>query len=102
MLGWLKLVMLRTKAIAVVERDFGRPLQIAGGRDTELFNIATRLAHQAGGNEYDAATAFVLAEAMTATTPADRSLVGKVTRLLPQMRFPASAEEQLLQAIRPR
>jgi hypothetical protein len=44
------------KTIAVVELDYRFKLEIAGGRDTTLFNQATRLASDQGGNEYDAAS----------------------------------------------
>jgi hypothetical protein len=56
MFGWFRLIGLRMKTIAVVELDYRFKLEIAGGRHTTLFNEATRLTRDQGGNEYDAAS----------------------------------------------
>lgn len=62
MLRWLGLVGLRTKTLVVIEREYGAKLEVAGGRDSDLFNKSTRLARDFGGNEYDAAAVFMAAD----------------------------------------
>lgn len=59
MFRWFGLVGLRMKTIAVVEREYGRKVEVAVGADTVLFNRMTRLARDFGGNEYDAAAMFL-------------------------------------------
>ena len=63
MFGWFGLVGLRMRTIAVVEREYGARLEVAGGSDSDLFNKTTRLARDFGGNEYDAAAVFMVTDA---------------------------------------
>lgn len=108
MFRWFGLVGLRMKTIAVVEREYGSRLDVAGGPDTTLFNQTTRLARDFGGNEYDAAAVFMVVDA------AKRIRLGLPLRLnlpdtlkrtnahLPLMRQPAcvyEATERALAAI---
>jgi len=51
MLGWFRLVGLRMRTIAVVELDYGRKLNVAGGADTAVFNMTTRQYAKLGLNE---------------------------------------------------
>lgn len=62
MFGFVRLIGLRMKTIAVVELDYGRKLEVAGGLDTPTFNRATRIARDIGGNEYDAAALFMMVD----------------------------------------
>ena len=63
MFRWFGLIWLRTKTVAVVEREYGRKLHVAGGPDGQLFNRMTRMARDFGGNENDAAAVFMVADA---------------------------------------
>lgn len=63
MFGWLGLVGLRSRTIAVVELEYGLRLDVAGGADSDLFNKTTRLVRSFGGNEYDAAAVFLVTDA---------------------------------------
>lgn len=101
MLRWFKLIGLRTRAIVVVEREYGRKLSVAGGPDAALFNAMTRRSRDLGGNEYDAAAAFIAADAMIALHNGEDGAVGMFTviattmRLIPQMARPDIAEQNL-------
>lgn len=66
MFGFVRVIALRMRTIAVVELDYRRKLEVAGGPDSSLFNKATRLAHEFGGNEYDAAALFVMVDGVGA------------------------------------
>jgi hypothetical protein len=66
MFGFVRLIGLRMKTIAVVELDYGRKLEVAGGPDTPTFNQATRIARDMGGNEYDAAALFMMVDGVGA------------------------------------
>lgn len=63
MFRWLGLVGLRMRTISVVEREYGSRLEVAGGADSPIFNQATRLTRDFGGNEYDAAAVFMVVDA---------------------------------------
>ncbi|MFN3932120.1 MAG: hypothetical protein ACK4JY_10275 [Brevundimonas sp.] len=83
------------KAIAVVEREYGSKLHVAGGVDTPLFNRMTRLSRDFGGNEYDAAAMFMVAD-MAARLRCgmeermgSAELLGITNLRLPLMRQPA-------------
>jgi hypothetical protein len=58
---WLKLVWFRTKTLRVVKVDLGYDAAVPG-MQTASFNAVTRNARNAGGNEYDAAIAFMLVQ----------------------------------------
>lgn len=62
MFRWFGLVGLRMKTVAVVEREYGSKLDVAGGVDMPLFNRMTRLSRDFGGNEYDAAAIFLVSD----------------------------------------
>lgn len=66
MFGFVRLIGLRMKTIAVVELDYGRKLEVAGGPDSGLFNKVTRISQNLGGNEYDAAALFVMVDGVGA------------------------------------
>lgn len=105
MFKWMKLIGLRTKTVAVVELEYGRRLEIAGGPDSAAFNSVTRMIRDAGGNEYDAAAAFAAMDAATqfrqgrSDTALPRHIAATTIRLTPQMRRPelvADIQERLL------
>ena len=96
MFSWFKLLVLRMQTIAVVELEYGRKLDVAMGPDTQLFNAATRAMRDAGGNQYDAAAAFVLSEVGTLMAEEDQrdSCVAKImtaVRLMPMSHLPEVA-----------
>jgi hypothetical protein len=81
MFRWFGLVGLRMKTIAVVELDYRRKLDIAGGADTELFNKTTRLARDVGGNEYDAAAMFLTSDTAVRLSEGSDSTIGLIDLL---------------------
>lgn len=95
MFKWLKLIGLRTKTVAVVELEYGRRLEIAGGPDSAAFNSVTRMIRDAGGNEYDAAAAFAAMDAATqfrqglSDTPLPLRIAATTSRLTERMKRPA-------------
>lgn len=99
MFRWFGLVGLRMKTIAVVEREYGRKLEVAGGADTELFNSVTRLARDLDGNEYDAAAIFMVTDAAACLRDGAeswlsmREILMLSTQRLPLMRQPAVVHE---------
>ena len=106
MFKWLKLIGLRTKTVAVVELEYGRRLEIAGGPDSATFNSVTRMIRDAGGNEYDAAAAFAAMDAATqfrqghADTPLPGHIALTTMRLTRRMQRPelvADIQERLLE-----
>lgn len=105
MFRWLGLIGLRMKTIAVVEREYGRPLDVAGGADTQLFNQTTRLARDFGGNEYDAAAVFMATDAAIRLRHRSEGGVGleallKITNQhLPLMQQPALVHEAIERAM---
>lgn len=105
MFGWFGLVGLRIKTIAVVEREYGRRLEVAGGADTPLFNSATRMARQVGGNEYDAAAVFMVTDAAIRLQNGEAApmpltdLLQITNERLPLMRQPAFVHEATMQAL---
>jgi hypothetical protein len=58
---WLKLVWFRTKTLRVIKVDLAYDAAVPG-MQTTTFNAVTRSARSAGGNEYDAAIAFMLVQ----------------------------------------
>lgn len=109
MFKWLKLIGLRTKTAAVVEQEYGRRLEIAGGPDSASFNSVTRMIRDAGGNEYDAAAAFAAMDAATqfrqgrSETALPRHIAATTVRLTRQMQRPelvADIQERLLEECR--
>lgn len=106
MFKWLKLVILRAGAGAIVEREYRRRLEIVGGPDSGPFNSITRMIRDAGGNEYDAAAAFATMDAATqfqqgrSNTPLPGHIAVTTIRLTPHMRRPelvADIQERLLE-----
>lgn len=94
MFKWLQLLGLRAKTIAVVEQEYGRRLEIAGGPDSPMFNSITRMIRDVGGNEYDAAAAFVATDAATrfrqglADSPRPLRMAATTRRLVERMNCP--------------
>ena len=105
MFRWFGLVGLRMKTIAVVEREYGSRLNVAGGPDSELFNRTTRLARDFGGNEYDAAAVFMVTDAairMRAGVDGRLSLLSLLqitNQRFPLMRQPAFVHEATERAL---
>lgn len=105
MFRWFGLVGLRRKTIAVVEREYGRPLDVAGGADTQLFNQTTRLARDFGGNEYDAAAVFMATDSAIRLRQGREVSVGLLdlfeitNQRLPLMRQPAIVNEAMERAM---
>lgn len=101
MFRWFGLIGLRMKTISVIEREYRRRLEVAGGPDSELFNKTTRLAQDFGGNEYDAAAVFMIADAATRLredADADIRLGDQLqitTARMPLMRRPPVVEEAI-------
>lgn len=105
MFGWFGLVGLRMRTIAVVEREYGARLEVAGGPDSDLFKKTTRLARDFGGNEYDAAAVFMVTDAAIRLRHGADGRIGLVELLeisdarLPLMRQPAFVHEATERAL---
>lgn len=101
MLGWFKLIGLRMRTIAVVELEYGRKLQVAGGSDSTLFNMTTRHYAKLGLNEYDAAAGLVANDTILALQDGRDCAVGLLdlhtitAGLMPRMIRPDLAEHIL-------
>lgn len=101
MLGWFRLVGLRMRTIAVVELDYGRKLNVAGGADTAVFNMTTRQYAKLGLNEYDAAAGVVVNDTILALQDGRDCEIGLLdlhtitAGLMPRMKRPDLAEHIL-------
>ena len=69
-LGWLRLVWFRTKALRVVTQDLAYNAAVPGFQGA-VFNAVTRQVRTNAGNEYDAAIAFMLVQLGSLSTPLD-------------------------------
>jgi hypothetical protein len=105
MFGWFGLVGLRMKTLAVIEREYGVRMEVAGGPDSDLFNKTTRLARDFGGNEYDAAAVFMVTDAAVRMRNDVEARIGLMDLLelsnarLPLMRRPAFVHEATERAL---
>lgn len=105
MYRWFGLVGLRMKTIAVVEREYGSRLEVAGGPDSPLFNQTTRLARGFGGNEYDAAAVFMVVDAARRIREGDlprlplTETLARSTQHIPFMRRPVFVAEATERAL---
>lgn len=106
MFRWFGLVGLRVKTIAVVEREYGSSLDVAGGADTEVFNRTTRLARDFGGNEYNEAAVLMVTDAAIRLRAEGRmsllqilQLTNQRLPLMPQPAYVNEATERALAAV---
>lgn len=105
MFRWIGLIGLRMKTIAVVELEYGSRLEVAGGADSPLFNRMTRLARDAGGNEYDAAAVFMVADTVARLQSGTEARIGLIdlleitNRRMPLMRQPAFVHDVTTKAL---
>lgn len=59
--GWFKIVWFRTKTLRVLKDEFNYEPNLTGVQK-DPFNLVTRTTITNGGNEYDAAIAFIISQ----------------------------------------
>lgn len=105
MIGWLRLVLLRTEAMNVLRNEYEIPHELMSGRWAAPLTNVTKVTRRFNGNAYDVASAYAAlmhAEMRNGKVEENYALARApmtATRLLPSLKIPEVFERQWTAAL---